>query len=71
MKMKWKLIFAALFLGAALLAGCRGGGAKVQQNYTTVSQGQQLDDLKRALDEKAITPEEYEKLQKKILRRGY
>lgn len=72
MKMKAHLlVLAALFAGATSFAGCRGGGANVQQNVTTVSQGQELEDLKRALDQGAITQDEYEKLQKKILKRGY
>jgi len=53
------------------LAGCFGGGAEVQQNLTTVSQGQQLTDLKRALDEGAITQDEYNRLQRKILSLRY
>lgn len=71
MKTKRKLVLAALFAGTALLAGCSGGSAKVQQNLSSVSQGQQLEDLKKALEQGAITQEEYNKLQKKVLQRGY
>jgi hypothetical protein len=52
------------------LAGC-GGGAEVNQHLSTVSQGQQLEDLKKALDQGAIDQDEYEELQSKILKRGY
>jgi hypothetical protein len=53
------------------LGGCFGGGADVEQHVSTVSQGQELADLKRALDEGAITQQEYDKLHQKILSRRY
>ena len=71
MRMTRILALAVLVAGLTLFAGCTGGGAKVQQRVTTVSQGKELEDLKKALDQGAITQSEYEKLQKKISKRGY
>ena len=71
MRTNRRLALAVLFSSAVMLAGCSGGGAKVQQSVTTVSQGQELEDLKRALDQGAINQSEYEQLQKKILKRRY
>lgn len=59
-----------VFMGVAfLLAGCGGGGAKseTQVQNTTVSKGQALIDLKKALDAGAISQSEYEKQRKIIL----
>jgi hypothetical protein len=49
------------------LVGCGGGGAKVQSDITTTTKGQQLLDLKKALDSGAISQKEYESLRKKVL----
>ena len=60
-------------LGMAMLAavlafgGC--GGAPVEQYNTTVSKGQELTDLKRALDAGAIDAQEYDRLRNAIIRR--
>lgn len=51
----------------AMLIGCGGGGATVQASSTT--QGQELVDLKKALDEGIITQQEYDSNKKKILNR--
>ena len=64
-----RMILVAMLLGFGVVTGC--GGADVNQHVTSVSQGQQLEDLKKALDQGAITQNEYEQLQKKILKRGY
>jgi hypothetical protein len=53
-----------LLLGAA---ACGGGGAEVRSEVSTTTTGQQLMDLKKALDSGAMTQQEYEKERKKIL----
>lgn len=61
-----------LMLCGMLLVGvvaCGGGGADVKSEVTTTTVGQQLMDLKKALDAGAITQTEYEKERKKILGR--
>jgi hypothetical protein len=63
-----KLALALLFAGSV---GCSGGGAQVHQYVSTVSQGQELEDLKLALDQGAVTKSEYDRLQQKILSRKY
>ena len=70
MKLDRKLALAVLLVGSVTFVGC-GGGAEVNQHVSTVSQGQELDDLKKALDQGAIDRTNYEKLQKQILKRGY
>ncbi len=52
--------------GVLLLAGC--GGTDVVQEVSSVSQGTELTDLKRALDAGAINQDEYERIRKRILR---
>jgi uncharacterized membrane protein len=59
------LLAAILFAGAR--AGCGGGGAEARTELTTVSQGQELLDLKKAYDSGAITKDEYERVRSKIL----
>jgi hypothetical protein len=63
------ILIATLLLGSVAVTAC--GGADVNQHVTSVSQGQQLEDLKKALDQGAINEDEYKKLQTKILKRGY
>jgi hypothetical protein len=62
----------ACALAACLtLAGC-GSSSKANVTVTgttTVSNGQELIDLKRALDEGAISARDYEKVRKLILER--
>ena len=50
-------------------AACGGGGADVRSEITTTTVGQQLIDLKKALDSGAMTQQEYEQQRKKILER--
>jgi hypothetical protein len=47
------------------LAACGGGGATVKSE--SVSTGQELIDLKKALDAGVITQKEYDKQREKIL----
>jgi hypothetical protein len=56
-------------LAAALisLAACGGGGAEIKSEITTTSKGQQLIDLKKALDSGAMTQTEYERERGKVL----
>ena len=70
MRLDRKFALAMLLIGSVTFVGC-GGGADVNQHMTTVSQGQELEDLKKALDQGAIDQTNYEKLQQKILKRGY
>jgi hypothetical protein len=49
------------------VVACGGGGAEVRSEVTTTTKGQQLMDLKKALDSGALTKDEYEKERKKIL----
>ena len=48
-------------------AACGGGGAEVKSEVSTTTTGQQLIDLKKALDAGAINQQEYERERKKIL----
>ncbi len=60
-------LIAAAALAAAV-AGCGGGSADVKSVTTTTTTGQQLIDLKKALDAGAITPDQYEKEKARILK---
>jgi hypothetical protein len=51
------------------LAGCSGGGADVQSDIRTTTVGQELNDLKKAYDNGAISQAEYEKQRQMILNR--
>lgn len=62
---KFALVLASVM--AIALTGCGGGGANVRSEVTTVSKGQQLIDLKKALGDGAITQDEYDKEKSKIL----
>ena len=58
---------AAAFSVLMALSACGGGGNETQTEITTTTTGQQLVDLKEALDAGAISEKEYEKERKKIL----
>ncbi len=58
---------AVMLLLVVGLSACGGGGADSSTTVTTTTVGQQLTDLKKALDAGAITPSEYERQRKKIL----
>lgn len=65
-------ILPVLVLAACLsLSGC-GSSSKASvtvKGTTTISKGQELVDLKKALDEGAISPRDYEKVRAIILDR--
>lgn len=61
------LVLCGLFVLGVV--ACGGGGAEVKSQVTTTTTGQQLIDLKKALDAGAISKEEYEKERAKILNR--
>ena len=62
-------ILPAALASLVLLAGC-GGDTNVRvEGSTSISKGQELTDLQRALNEGAITQGEYDSLRTKIMRR--
>lgn len=62
------VLVVCMLLGLGV-AACGGGGAEIKSEVSTTTTGQQLMDLKKALDEGAITQKEYEQERKKILNR--
>jgi hypothetical protein len=67
--MKKMLIAPAAVAGLLLLAGC-GGDTNVRvEGSTSISKGQELIDLQRALNEGAITQSEYDTLRSRIMKR--
>ena len=70
--MKRYLVCAlTLVIMSVFLAGCCGGGKEtvvVAPEGGGATAGQQLQDLKAAHDQGAITDEEYEKAKEKILK---
>ena len=67
--MKTPIILPAAFLALAILAGCGGDTYVKVEGTTTISKGQELTDLQRALNEGALTQGEYDSLRSRILRR--
>jgi outer membrane murein-binding lipoprotein Lpp len=66
-----RMLAGAVMLGVTLsIAGCGGGGSEQAVARQTVSQGQELQDLQRALEAGAINEKEYEKLKKIVLKRS-
>ncbi len=67
----WKTLVLVALCGFLLIGvgACGGGGAEVQSNVSTTTTGQQLIDLKKALDSGAMTQKEYDQERKKILER--
>jgi hypothetical protein len=51
----------AALTSVVLLTACGEGGARSETSVSTTTVGQQLIDLKKALDAGALTPEEYAK----------
>ncbi|MBJ6370505.1 SHOCT domain-containing protein [Sedimentitalea arenosa] len=58
-----------LAVSLAIVSGCGHGSNRSTTNVTTTTTGQELTDLKAALDAGAISPDEYEKKRKAILKR--
>jgi hypothetical protein len=67
--MKTTIILPAALLSLALLAGCGGDTYVRVEGTTTISKGQELTDLQRALGEGAISEAEYQELRGRIMRR--
>jgi hypothetical protein len=64
-----RILLPAGLLALALLNGCGGSTDVRVQGTTTISKGQELSDLQRALSEGAVTQAEYDSLRAKIMRR--
>jgi len=65
-----QIVLAGVLSGAALgLAACGGGGARTETTVTSVTTGQELTDLQKALESGAITQEEFDKKKAEILRK--
>ena len=63
-----KMSLASLVTAALLsLAACGGGGAEVKSEINTTSKGQQLIDLKKAVETGAMTQAEYDSERAKVL----
>jgi len=63
--MKRKILICIVL--AVFLCGCIGGFHTAEQNVVQPSVGQELIDLKKALDTGAVTDEEYSELKEKIM----
>lgn len=69
--MQKSYVILAALIGFASLAGCGGGDANVKvQGTTTITAGQELQDLQRALAEGAITQNEFDTIKEALLRRS-
>ncbi len=55
-------VSAVCGIGLFGLAACGGGGADVRSEVSTTTVGQQLMDLKKALDAGAMSQQEYERM---------
>ena len=69
--MQKSYVILAALIGFASIAGCGGGDANVKvQGTTTITTGQELQDLQRALAEGAITQNEFDTIKEALLRRS-
>ncbi len=59
----------AALMTTAFISGCGTDQHVTVQGTTTISKGQELTDLQRALNDGAINQAEYDSLRAKILRR--
>lgn len=61
-------VLVAFLAFAGAITGCGGGSADVKPVTSTTTTGQQLVNLKKALDAGTITPDEYAKERARILK---
>ena len=67
--MNIRILVPASTVALALLGGCGGSTDVRVQGTTTISKGQELSDLQRALSDGAVTQSEYDSLRARIMRR--
>jgi hypothetical protein len=68
--MKTKISIAAMLASGVLILSACGGDTYVRvSGTTTVSKGQELVDLQKALEAGAVTQDEYEKLRAIVMKR--
>ena len=65
--MKTSATIVLLLAGTLCLTACGGGGARQSTTVKTTTTGEELSDLKLALDTGAITQREYDKARDRIL----
>ncbi len=66
---KSTIVMSVALLALVNLGGCGGDTYVKVQGTTTISKGQELTDLQRALDEGAVTQSEFDSLRAKVMRR--
>jgi hypothetical protein len=66
---KLPVVLIAALLACAALTACGSTTTVKVQGTSTISKGQELTDLQRALDEGAISKDEYESVREKIVKR--
>ncbi len=68
---EWMVWVTTVTIAGVLLTGCAWsiGGTKEHTASAQATRGQELIDLKKARDQGAITPDEYEAQKKKIMER--
>jgi hypothetical protein len=64
-----RLTLTAAAAALLLLAACGSDQQVTVQGTTTISKGQELNDLQKALNEGAINQQEYDNLRKRVLAR--
>ena len=61
-------ILTVMIALSLVVAGCSGGGAKVQTQQTNVTLGQQLIDLEKAYKQGLLSEKEYKKARENLLK---